>query len=271
MEYDNPWLFDGKPFNSVDIGEYYGFVYQITNKKNGKSYIGKKFFWHKRKNKKGRRSLVESDWKTYYGSSKVLLEVVKSEGKDNFRREIISLHVDQRDINYSEVKTLFLYDVLETRDEKGERIFYNGNIASKYFVNPDIVSEETRRKMSKSHKGYKPSDETRYKISLSNRGKSKLPSTEVTGIPKNKEYKEKNPNILKTTGNFVTNNSHASCNWVSKVLFSCGIELITNFKQWCIDNDIKYPALIAWSKKHSDDNKLHPKYGIKFISIERIN
>lgn len=58
----------------------FGFVYVITNTVNGMKYIGKKLFKHRR-NKK----LVESDWRTYYGSNEKLLEDVKM-----LRREFIS-------------------------------------------------------------------------------------------------------------------------------------------------------------------------------------
>jgi len=32
MSYDNPWRYDERVFDSNDIGDYYGFVYLITNK-----------------------------------------------------------------------------------------------------------------------------------------------------------------------------------------------------------------------------------------------
>jgi len=32
VSYENPWTFDNKPFDSNDIGDYFGFVYLITNK-----------------------------------------------------------------------------------------------------------------------------------------------------------------------------------------------------------------------------------------------
>jgi len=32
MSYDNPWKYNGKIFDSDDIGDYFGFVYLITNK-----------------------------------------------------------------------------------------------------------------------------------------------------------------------------------------------------------------------------------------------
>ena len=31
IDYENPWIYEGNPFTSDDIGNYYGFVYRITN------------------------------------------------------------------------------------------------------------------------------------------------------------------------------------------------------------------------------------------------
>ena len=36
VDYENPWMYEGNPFTSDDIGDYYGFVYRITNTTNGK-------------------------------------------------------------------------------------------------------------------------------------------------------------------------------------------------------------------------------------------
>ena len=44
VDYENPWMYKGNPFTSDDIGDYYGFVYRITNTTNGKQYIGRKYF-----------------------------------------------------------------------------------------------------------------------------------------------------------------------------------------------------------------------------------
>ena len=43
-DYDNPWTYEGTTFTSADIGEFFGFVYRITNLQSGKQYIGRKYF-----------------------------------------------------------------------------------------------------------------------------------------------------------------------------------------------------------------------------------
>ena len=47
--YENPWLYEAKPFTSNDIGKFFGFVYRITNIQTGKQYIGRKYFYQFRK------------------------------------------------------------------------------------------------------------------------------------------------------------------------------------------------------------------------------
>jgi hypothetical protein len=75
IDYENPWFYNGKPFTSTDIGEYFGFVYLITNKSNGRRYIGRKYLWQFRTPKgKKRKVKSESDWKNYYGSCPELKE-----------------------------------------------------------------------------------------------------------------------------------------------------------------------------------------------------
>lgn len=133
--YDNPWLYNDEPFYSENINGWYGFVYLITNINTGKKYIGRKYFWSIRKQKgKTRRKRFESDWKDYYGSCIPLLEDVKAQGNQNFKREIVSLHKTKGQVNYNEIKLQFKMDVLEQLNEQGERAFYNDNIASRYFV-----------------------------------------------------------------------------------------------------------------------------------------
>ena len=133
VDYENPWIYEGRPFTSDDIGDYYGFVYRITNTINEKAYIGRKYFVQKRKPKGGKRRVTsESDWKRYYGSSEDLKQDIRRGGKDSFRREILSLHKTLGKVNYEETKQLFIHNVLMEALDDGTPKYYNSNILGRY-------------------------------------------------------------------------------------------------------------------------------------------
>lgn len=131
-DYENPWLYKGKPFTTDDIGDLFGFVYRITNISTGKQYIGRKYFWQKRKPKGGKRRVTsESDWKRYFGSSEELKRDIEELGRENFRREIISVHDTLGRTNYEETRQLFINNVL-TEHVDGLPKYYNSNILGRY-------------------------------------------------------------------------------------------------------------------------------------------
>tara|TARA_R100000458_G_scaffold36474_2_gene33916 strand:- start:586 stop:1023 length:438 start_codon:yes stop_codon:yes gene_type:complete len=131
--YENPWLYEGKPFTSDDIGDFFGYVYRITNLQSGKQYIGRKYFTQRRKPRGGKRRVTsESDWKKYYGSSDELKRDRKLLGNDLFKREIISLHTTLGKVNYEETRQLFLNNVLTEANDDGSPAFYNSNILGRY-------------------------------------------------------------------------------------------------------------------------------------------
>ena len=133
MSYDNPWIYDGKIFESDFICDYFGFVYCITNKSNSRRYIGRKYFWSFRKPPgKKRKVKQESDWKKYYGSCPELKEDIKKYGKEFFSREILSLHSTKGTCNYEETKQLFLNNVLSESLDNGCPAYYNSNILGRY-------------------------------------------------------------------------------------------------------------------------------------------
>ena len=133
MSYDNPWRYDERVFDSNDIGDYYGFVYLITNQSNKRQYIGRKYFWsHRAPPGKKRKVKQESDWKKYYGSCPELKEDVKKYGKEIFSRVILSLHKTKGLCNYEETKQLFLNNVLSESLDNGVPAFYNSNILGRY-------------------------------------------------------------------------------------------------------------------------------------------
>lgn len=134
IAYEYPWTYNNQYFDSNDIGDYFGFVYLITNKSNGRKYIGRKYFWSFRKPKgKKRKVKQESNWKKYWGSCDELKEDIKILGKDNFKREILSLHKTQGKVNFEETRQLFYHNVLTESLDNGEPLYYNSQILSRYY------------------------------------------------------------------------------------------------------------------------------------------
>ena len=138
QEYTNPWIYRGSVFDSDDIGDNYGFVYRITSKTTNRSYIGRKYFWQKRKPRtsdstRRRRVTSESNWKQYYGSCPELKEDIATYGRDDFSREILSLHKTPGRTNYEETRQLFLHNVLTESLDGGCPAYYNGNILGRYY------------------------------------------------------------------------------------------------------------------------------------------
>jgi len=111
------WHYNGKEYDETPE-EYQGFVYMITELDTGKKYIGKKFFWKPKtlpitKSRKRRvRTRVESDWRTYFGSSKEVQTLVESKGNSNFKREILRLCKTKGECSYYEAKEQFERNVL---------------------------------------------------------------------------------------------------------------------------------------------------------------
>ena len=133
MSYENPWIYLERTFDSDSIGDYFGFVYLITNKSNQRQYIGRKYFWSFRKPPgKKRKVKQESDWKKYYGSCPELKEDIKKYGKEIFSREILSLHTTKGTCNFEETKQLFLNNVLSEALDDGSPAYYNSNILGRY-------------------------------------------------------------------------------------------------------------------------------------------
>ena len=123
------WLFEDRIIGDEDdFSDYVGFVYLITNKLNGRRYIGKKLLKFSRtKQVKGKKKKVkvDSDWKTYFGSNEALKEDVAEFGADNFERKILRFCKTKGECSYYEAKYQFEFDVLIGTD------FYNSWISCK--------------------------------------------------------------------------------------------------------------------------------------------
>lgn len=121
--------------------KYFGFVYLITNKVNGRLYVGKKQYYSAKpgssKNRKADKSRDvwnpahwnHSNWHQYSGSSKDLNKDIAEFGEHNFKFEILHQHITKSDLNYAEAKEQMERDVLCKKMDNGEYLYYNKQIA----------------------------------------------------------------------------------------------------------------------------------------------
>ena len=142
----NNWLYKQKVINSIEDMpiDTFGFIYVVTHVPTGKSYIGKKSLYHNVKKALTKKELAEqtgpgrkptkkvvqkeSDWKTYYGSAKPILEFIKDGKQEDFTREILELVPNKKLLTYYECKYLFQLGVLEHPEK-----YFNDNILGKFF------------------------------------------------------------------------------------------------------------------------------------------
>lgn len=128
------WLYNGKPFTEVPE-KAFGFVYQITNTKTGKKYLGRKQFASRRRKpltktqlKAGRkkRTVVTSDsgWGSYTGSNKPLNEDIQKNGKNIFLFEILIVCYTKGQANYCEETLQHKYNVVWNEN------YYNDSVGS---------------------------------------------------------------------------------------------------------------------------------------------
>ena len=140
------WLYQNKEILSLEDlpQDTYGFIYIVTHLPSGKSYIGKKSLFHNVKKKLTKKQLAEqtgrgrkptteviqkeSDWKTYYGSAKPILDLIKEGKQEEFTREILQLVPNKKLLTYYECKFLFMLGVIEQQDG-----YFNDNILGKFY------------------------------------------------------------------------------------------------------------------------------------------
>ena len=134
VEYDTV---DKFPQNCV------GFIYKIRNIKTGKFYIGRKSLFSNTKKKLTKAEIAlqsgpgrkptskivtkESNWLDYWGSNKTILEEIKQNGTDDFRKEILKFCFNKKQLTYWELHYQCTEGVLLTDKS------YNSNILAKFF------------------------------------------------------------------------------------------------------------------------------------------
>lgn len=130
------WYYNEEEFTSDQIGEFIGFVYEITDLVDGRKYIGKKKLKSTTrlaplKGQKRKRIVIkESDWKSYYGSSNEVKSVLDEFGPDRFARKILRLCKTTAEMSYYEAKTQIENDVLIRPKE-----YYNAFVGMKIHRN----------------------------------------------------------------------------------------------------------------------------------------
>jgi hypothetical protein len=139
------WLYKNKVINKLENlpENTFGFIYKITNKTNGKFYIGKKQIMSQTNVKLGKKELEalptqrgkkpskklvikESNWVDYMGSNKFLLEDIKALGEKNFLKEILIICANKKLLTYWELAIQCKYDVLQVNS-------YNDNLLGKFY------------------------------------------------------------------------------------------------------------------------------------------
>jgi hypothetical protein len=146
------WVYNSKPITNLNDfpKDTFGFIYIVKNNDTNKSYIGKKVLYHNKKVKLGKKEVAEltgvgrkpttkivtkeSDWETYYGSNKEVMQLIKDGKQALFTRTIIKLASNKKLLTYYETQALFTYKVLEQPES-----FYNDNILGKFFTK-DFIS-----------------------------------------------------------------------------------------------------------------------------------
>lgn len=272
----------------------YGFIYITTNMINGKRYIGQRKF--------------NKNWETYLGSGILLKKAIKKYGKENFCRDIVAIAETREELNLLEQEWIIEYDAVNS--DNYYNITYGGeggdtrcqlskeerSLVMQGENNPMYGkhhSEETKKKMSESHKGktLEPfTEEHKTKISESNKGKNKGRIPWNKGVAYDEEYKKKLSEIhmgKKGTRNGMINSEEhrkkisearkgkkiKTSEWVEcKIIFADGKEISYNsLKELARENDISYSlakTLIKAETPYEDKLNKHPNIkGAKIIRI----
>lgn len=143
----NNWLYEKKEITSLEDfpADTFGYIYMVTHVPSGLSYLGKKSLYHNVKRKLTKKELAEmpvtrgrkvtteivkkeSDWKTYFGSAKPILTLIKDGKQEEFTRQILQLVPNKKLLTYYECKHLFTQGVLENPNK-----WFNDNILGKFY------------------------------------------------------------------------------------------------------------------------------------------
>jgi group I intron endonuclease len=156
----------------------YGLVYKATNNINGKIYVGQTIVGLKtRQENHVNAALAERDNNYFHNS-------IRKHGKDNFEWGVIDYANSKNALDDLEI---YYIKQLESF-EKGYNLTEGGGGMTNY-----VMTEEHRKNLSESHKGYKPTDEHRRNLSKALTGR---PVSEYT----RKLISESNKKVIRPKG-----------------------------------------------------------------------
>jgi hypothetical protein len=155
---DHHWLRFGSGKAFVPDSDKFGFVYIITNLRNGKAYIGcKQYIFYTRLREK------ESDWRTYTGSSKLLNEDIEKIGKKHFKFEAIAEYKNKRSLRYYELYYQMKYNVLAaTLEGSEEHAYYNSRVGGKFYRPVESYEDPEYRKKLREREFYQDPERRLY-------------------------------------------------------------------------------------------------------------
>ncbi len=133
------------------------YTYLLTHIPTGKRYYGVKY---------GKNSHPENLWITYFSSSKIVKDLIKSYGKDSFIAEVRKLFDTPEEAFAWEQKLIKKCNLIHNTNWLNEGCFGTGNLtyAMKYKTK-EHIEKVTKSRLSKN---YKHSLETREKIKEAN-------------------------------------------------------------------------------------------------------
>lgn len=145
-------------------------IYKITNKINGKVYIGQTI------------CSLKTRWRQHCNTDipTAIHSAIKKYGRDMFTVEQIDTACDRDELDVKEVYWIKFYNSLSPN---GYNLETGGN-------KNHIVSEETRRKIIEANKGRKHSEETKRKMSESLKHPSEETRRKISEALKNRKWSE---------------------------------------------------------------------------------
>jgi len=198
------------------------YIYKVTNRVNGKIYIGKTVHPKRRWQEHINYSKGHKKNQLFY-----FQKSIAKYGHENFTHEIIERCDTQEEVNNREIYWISFYK--SNNREYG----MNLTIGGEGFIGR-IVSKETREKLSKYHTGRKLSEETRKK--LGERRKGKISNAGRGEANSNAKLKEKD--IIEIRTLHLNGLSFRKIAKIYKVHHET-INKIINYKKW---KHVKMPS-----------------------------